>query len=136
MTGDLLINGVDAYTYGVVMGEGFIGALLAPPPQKDNIENSSRNENGKRIIPNPKMEDRTLNLVFNVEGSTSSVFVANLKTLYSAFGGGELKINVPSVGSEIYKLYYKKSTQYAVNTEMTFCKITATFSEPDPSDRS
>lgn len=135
MTGDLFINGVDAYTYGVVMGEGFFGALLSPPPQKENITNQSRNEDGKRIISNPKMDERSINLVFNVEGGTQSEFIGNLKKLYTAFGGGLFKINVPCLGTEIYKLYFQKSSQFSMNEERTFCKITTTFNEPNPADR-
>lgn len=136
MTGDLFINGVDAYTYGVVMGEGFIGAILSPPPQKENIENKSRNEHGKRIISHPKMDERSVNLTFNVEGNTQSEFIANLKSFYTALGSGVFKINVPCLGTEIYKLYFQKQNQFAMNEERTFCKITATFNEPNPADRS
>ena len=135
MVGDLFINGVDADTLGIKMGDGFIGALLAPSPQKSGIENNSRNENGKRLIPNTKIDERTVTLVFNVEGDTKQEFLSNLKNLYTIFSKGVCLIKVPALGNEVYKLYFQKTTQFAENTELTFCKVAAVFNEPNPADR-
>ena len=64
MTGELLINGKDAWTqWGVNMGDGFIDALDAPLPMKDYIENESRLEHGKRIITtDAKVDSRDITL--------------------------------------------------------------------------
>ena len=43
MTGELYINGKDAWTsWGVSMGDGFLDALDAPLQMKDYIESESR----------------------------------------------------------------------------------------------
>lgn len=48
MTGDLIINGKDAFiTWGVRMGDGFLDAIDGFNEMKDYIENESRIEHGK-----------------------------------------------------------------------------------------
>ena len=49
MTGDLFINGKDAWgTWGVRMGDGFLDAIDGFNEMKDYIEDESRLEHGKR----------------------------------------------------------------------------------------
>lgn len=51
MTGDLFINGKDAWsTWGVRMGDSFLDAIDGFNQMKDYIEDESRLEHGKRII--------------------------------------------------------------------------------------
>ena len=57
MTGELLINGKDAFSIlGTSIGEGFLDALLSPAPKKEYITNSSRLKDGKSITGTRKQE--------------------------------------------------------------------------------
>lgn len=66
---ELKINKYSVYdTFGVRMGDGFLDALTEPLTLKENIENESRLEHGKRIIvdANPKIASRELLLDFTL----------------------------------------------------------------------
>lgn len=64
MTGDLIINGKDAFiTWGVRMGDGFLDTIDGFNEMKDYIENESRLEHGKRVITdNAKVDSREITL--------------------------------------------------------------------------
>ena len=64
MTGDLIINGKDAFSiWGVRMGDGFLDAIDGFNQMKDYIENESRLEHGKRVITdNVKVDSREIPL--------------------------------------------------------------------------
>ena len=74
MSGDLIINGKDAWTtWGVCMGDGFFFFLDGFNEMKDFIEDESRLEHGKRIITdNAKVASREITLQFTIEGSSES----------------------------------------------------------------
>ena len=74
MTGDLIINGKDAFsTWGVRMGDGFLDAIDGFNQMKDYIENESRLEHGKRVITdNVKVDSREITLQFTIEGNSES----------------------------------------------------------------
>lgn len=137
MTGELLINGVDAYTsMGINMCDGFIDAILAPAPVKDCVENSSRVKDGKTIDnSNPKLDSRSLSLTFSIEGSTKSQYLINMKAFYALLYGQNFNIKIPPLGNEVYKLRYTKPSTYNGNVDKTKSKITLNFEEPNPNDR-
>lgn len=68
MTGELYINGKDAWTtWGVNMGNGVMDALDAPLEMKAYIEDESRMENGKRVITgSQKVASRDVTLAFTI----------------------------------------------------------------------
>ena len=136
---DLLINNLDIYAaYKVRMGDGFLDALTEPLSLKDNIENESRLEHGKRVImDNPKIASREVLLEFTISGNTPSEFISNkngfLKLLYT----GMVEIQVPKVDDNIYRLIYRsKGADYGMNIQRTFCHLILKFEEPNPNDRS
>ena len=137
MTGDLLINGVDAYdNMGINMGDGFLDAILAPPPMKDCVENSSRIKDGKTIDnSNPKLDTRTLSLTFVIEGATQLLYLSHLKAFYSLLQGSKFYLKIPPLGNEVYKLRYTKPSTYNGNLNRTSSKVTLNFEEPNPNDR-
>lgn len=53
MINELFINGIDADTIGVVMGEDFLNALRTPVSFKEDIENDSAIEHGIRLVLSP-----------------------------------------------------------------------------------
>lgn len=137
MKGDLYINGKDAFeTWGVNMNEGFLNSLLTPPPVKDYIENKSRLENGKRVIlDNKKDDERDVTLVFTIKGSNQSDYISKFKAFMAEMSAGLVAINVPIIGSEKFRVYYKNSVSFAISLDRTFSKIAMKVCEPDPSNR-
>lgn len=138
MTGDLLINGKDAYvTWGVRMGDNFLDKLGEPAPMKEFIENKSRLEHGKRVIVNaPKVDERDLTLGFTIEGSSPSDYQAKKNAFYEELYKGVIDIKVPANGDEVYHLIYLgKSITYGQNVARTFGKVSAKFCEPNPGNR-
>lgn len=137
MRGDLIINGKDAFdTWGVNMGEGFVNNILTPPPVKDYIENKSRLEDGKRVLlNNKKYDEREFNLIFTISGSSPSDYILKFKAFMSEMSSGLVSINIPSIGNEIYRVYYKNSTSFAFSLDHTFSKIVMKVCEPNPANR-
>lgn len=134
---DLLINGNDAFdTYGIRMGDDFLDGLNAFPTMKDNVENTSRLENGKRVIINsPKVDTGSVSLVFLIEGTTQDDFKTKKDAFKSELEKGYITIQVPKDSDNIYHLLYKKGISYAQNPTRTFCKAACTFDEPNPANR-
>lgn len=137
MTGDLLINGKDAYsTWGVCMGNGFLEALLTPPPSKELISNKSRVEHGKRVIANnPKVDERELTLYFTIQGGTPASYIERYKSFMNEIGSGIVTISVPALGNEKYRVYYKNAISYSMNISRTFSKLAVKMCEPNPGNR-
>lgn len=136
MTGELLINGKDAFDIlGASIGDGFLDAILAPAPKKDYITNSSRLKDGKIITGNAKYDERSLTLVFEIEGSNTSDYLNKLKLFYKELNAAPLLLKVPPLGSDVYKLYYQTSNGFALNKAITHSKVTVKFTEPDPTNR-
>lgn len=139
MTGDLLINGKDAFsTWGVRMGDGFIDAIDGFNEMKDYIENESRLEHGKRVITdNAKVDSREITLQFTIEGSSESDYRAKKKAFQTELEKGAVNIKIPALGDEIYKLIYLgKSISYGLSLDRCFGKVSSRFEEPNPMARS
>ncbi len=139
MTGDLLINGKDAFsTWGVRMGDGFLDAIDGFNEMKDYIENESRLEHGKRVITdNAKVDSREITLQFTIEGSSESDYRAKKKAFQTELEKGAVNIKIPALGDEIYKLIYLgKSISYGLSPDRCFGKVSSRFEEPNPMDRS
>lgn len=139
MTGDLFINGKDAWTtFGVNMGDGFLDAIDAPLPMKDYIESKSRSEHGKRVITdNAKVDSREITLSFTITGASESDYRTKKTAFQNELQKGNVEIKIPALGNEIYKLIYSgKSISYGLSLDRCFGKISSKFEEPNPMDRS
>ncbi len=139
MTGDLIINGKDAFsTWGVRMGDGFLDAIDGFNQMKDYIENESRLEHGKRIITdNARVDSREITLQFTIEGDSESDYRTKKKAFQTELEKGAVSIKVPVLGSEVYKLVYLgKSVSYGLSFDRRFGKVSSKFEEPNPADRS
>lgn len=136
MTGDLIINGKDAWTtWMVAMGEGFLESLLITPPIKDFIESESRLEDGKRVISNdPKIASRELTLLFNIHGNSKDDYLENYKSFCDELKKAVIIMEVPYLG-EKYKLIYKKSASFSLSFTRMDSKLSVKFEEPNPADR-
>jgi len=134
----LLINSKDAYSeWGVRMGDGFIDALFQPPTLKDYITNDSALEAGTQYCSYvPKQASRKLTLVFTLEGDTQAEYLANRVAFYNVLEAGDLTVQVPDVADDVFTLKYTgTSVSFAQNTARTFCKLSLSFAEPDPTNR-
>lgn len=139
MTGDLIINGKDAFsTWGVRMGDGFLDAIDGFNQMKDYIENESRLEHGKRVITdNVKVDSREITLQFTIEGNSENDYRSKKKALQTELEKGAVNIKVPVLGNEVYKLVYLgKSVSYGLSLDRCFGKVSSKFEEPNPMDRS
>lgn len=139
MTGDLFINGKDAFsTWGVRMGDSFLDSIDGFNEMKDYIENESRLEHGKRVITdNAKVDSREITLQFTIEGSSESDYRSKKKAFQTELEKGAVNIKVPVLGNEVYKLIYLgKSVSYGLSLDRCFGKVSSKFEEPNPMDRS
>lgn len=138
MKGQLLINGQDAYTaWGVSMGDNFIDIIEAPLSIKDYVSNESRLEHGKRVITDPaiiKIASRDVTLQFHICGTTVEDYMNKKKAFQSILYSGEVNIQIPSRGNEIYHLIYQ-GRQVSFSQTATEGKLSAKFEEPNPTNR-
>lgn len=135
MTGDLYINGKDAWdTWGVRMGDGFLDAIDGFNEMKDYIEDESRLEHGKRVITdNAKVDSREITLQFTIEGVSESDYRTKKKSFQTEMEKGAVNIKVPALGNEVYKLVYSgKSVSYGLSLDRCFGKVSSKFEEPNP----
>lgn len=144
MTGDFKINGQDAYDiFGATAEDGFLDALLAPPPKKEYISNKSRLRNGEETDnTNSKFDKKTnVTLPFMIEGFGSTPeeqrnsYLAHLKLFYQELAKDTFDVCVPSMGSEIYHLIYQKPSAYNGNIGKTCSKVSLIFDEPNQCNR-
>lgn len=139
MSGDLIINGKDAWTtWGVCMGDGFLDAIDGFNEMKDYIEDESRLEHGKRIITdNAKVDSREITLQFTIEGSSESDYRTKKKAFQAELERGTVNIKIPALGTELYRLVYLgKNVSYGLSLDRCFGKVSSKFCEPNPMDRS
>lgn len=114
MTGELFINGHDAWTrWGIMMDETSLSALMTPPAIKDFPKNSSRLESGTRYITlNPKLKERDVTLALQFVAENKAEFLAN----YNDFCQNVLatgKLNIRTMYNDItYYFIYNSCTQY------------------------
>lgn len=139
MSGDLIINGKDAWTtWGVCMGDGFLDAIDGFNEMKDYIEDESRLEHGKRIITdNAKVSSREITLQFTIEGSSENDYRTKKKAFQAELERGTVNIKIPALGTELYRLVYLgKNVSYGLSLDRCFGKVSSKFCEPNPMDRS
>lgn len=136
---ELIINKYAMYEYfGVRMGDGFLDALTEPLTLKENIENESRLEHGKRIIvdENPKFASREVLLDFTITGNSPADFLTKKNAFLAMMYKGEIKLQVPQESADVYHLIYRsKGSDYGMDISRTFCHIMLKFIEPNPANR-
>lgn len=138
MTGDLFINGKDAWnTWGVRMGDGFLDAIDSFNEMKDYIEDESRLEHGKRLITeNVRVSSREITLQFTIEGNSENDYRTKKKSFQEELEKGNVNIKVPILGNEIYRLVFLgKSISYGLSPDRCFGKVSSKFCEPNPTNR-
>lgn len=138
MTGELYINGKDAWTtWGVNLGEGSIDAIDAPLEMKDYIEDESRLEDGVRIdTSNPKLADREFIIGFTITGNSESDYRSKKKSFQTELQKGNFTMKIPDLSDEVYNLVYTgKSISYGLLKDRCFGHFNMKVREPNPADR-
>lgn len=115
MSGELFINGQDAWaTWGIMMDDTSLSALMTPPAIKDFPKNSSRLESGVRyIVSQPKWKEREITLSLQFHADTMTQFLSH----YNAFcqnvlATGKLTIRTKYQSDVYYHFIYNSCTQY------------------------
>lgn len=136
MTGELFINGDDAYTLcGMSLEDTALGNLMAPPPQKELIGNKFRLKHGKVVMNKfPRMDERDVTLAFHITAPNESQFFARYNKLCSLLEKGKLEIATKYQSGVVYRLYYVSCTQFS-QFMRGIAKFTLKLTEPDPSNR-
>lgn len=136
MTGELFINGKDAYTtWGISMDETSLSALMTPPPSKTFIENKSRLEHGKRIIrTNPKVDERDLTLQINLTAKNEEQFFARYLSFCVELETGSLNIRTKYHPDILYRTTYVSCQQFS-EFMRGIGKFVLKLNEPNPKDR-
>lgn len=130
-----LVNGYD--NYHVRMGDGFIAALEGGIPLKDSIVNDVRSENGVRMLVSKKKSSRSVNLKFNIHGATRSEYMEHKTAFENMLMGGlvDIKVNDTDHPAVYHLVYTGKSVTYSRSYNGTFGQWVASFTEPNPDNR-
>ena len=126
--GELFINGVDAYLeYGMSLESSGLSALMTPPPNKELIENKSRQEHGKIVLGNnPKVDERDISLPFHLTAINRDEFAEKYSKLCQLLANGKLNINTKYEPNKVYRMNYISCTQFA-EYRMGLAKFTLKF---------
>ncbi|WP_300701321.1 hypothetical protein [Bacteroides sp.] len=136
MTGELFINGKDAYTtWGISLDDTALSALMTPVPNKELIENKSRLEHGKRIVPsNPKLDERALTLQINLIASDKDIFFARYNSFCEELATGILDIKTKYQPGVVYHTIYLSCQQFSQFMQ-GIGKFVLKLNEPNPINR-
>ena len=136
MTGDLSINGKDAYTtWGISLDETSLSTLMTPVSNKDFIENRSRLEHGKRVVAtNPKLDDRSFTLQIHLTASDKTQFFARYESFCKELAKGVLDIKTRYQPDVVYRTIYQSCSQFSQFMN-SIGKFSLKLNEPDPSNR-
>ena len=136
MTGDLFINGKEAYAeWGISMDDTSLSALMTPAPNKGFIENKSRLESGKRLVTvNPKLDERSLTLQINLVASSEAQFFARYESFCKELATGILDIKTKYQPEVVYRTIYQSCSQFSQFMQ-GIGKFSLKLNEPDPTNR-
>lgn len=139
MKENLMINGRNASDiWGVRMGDGFLDALLTPPPLKTYVTNTSRLRAGADIVPIiPQVDEREITLPFVIEATSSAVRQIRERAFLSELMRGEAVIEVQTaeLSGTVYRLYYRSSSSYSLGLSRCVAKMAVKMYEPNPQNR-
>lgn len=137
LKGQLYINGKDAYsTWGVIMDETAMSALMTPAPNKEFISNKYRNKDGKHVIKhNPKLDERDITIGFSIIAKDEHTFLSNYaKFCEEVLSTGELTIHTSFQPEVWYRCIYNSCTQFSQFVRK-MAKFSLKLNEPDPTNR-
>jgi len=137
MTGELKINGKDAFdTWGVSFEDGALAALMTPPAVKSYVTNTSRLEDGKRVVVyNPRYDSRDITLEMHLVAKDKADFLSKYGNFCDdVLKKGYLYIETVYQPDVVYHCVYNSCTQYSqlING---LAKFSLKLTEPNPANR-
>jgi len=138
-TGELTINGTDAWTaYGVFLETSAMSTLLTPPPVKTYIESVSRRQHGKRITIDDAdtgqyLDERDITLTVCLVADSREEFLTKYKAFCAVLQGGKLNLKT-AYSDDTYKCVYLSCQQLTYRSRIG--KFILKLNEPNPNDRS
>lgn len=135
MTGDLIINGKDAFTeWGVSLSQTALTTLMTPSEMKEYIKTTARTESGSRLVNNATINERTITLDLHLVAVDEAAFLKQYAAFCDVLAGGELTIRTRWQPNVIYRLFYQSCSQYSqlING---LAKFSLKVIEPNPTNR-
>ena len=135
--------------FGIMMGDGFLDALKEPVPLKPFVENQSRLIDGKRVVVNnPRKDSRSVDLIFDISGTTPADFEAKKDAFLALLYQGEIVLGFPGQEkwsqdklpgipptTDKFHLIHQNKVTYSQDLTQTGCKMAVRFEEPNPANR-
>ena len=145
MTGELFIklpketSWTDAYTeYGVSLRMDAMAKLMTPAPNKEDVENSSDLENGKRVsrdTEDVRKDERNVNIEVNMTASSESEFLEKYAHFCSAvLDKGYFDLKTIYWPGAVFRFTYLNCTNFQLNLD-GIAIFTLALNEPDPTNR-
>lgn len=136
LTGQLKINGKDAYTtWGISMDDTSLSTLMTPPPVKAYIENNDRTEHGKRIMTTSVLVDsRDLTLQINLTAENERQFFERYVLFCDELSKGILDIETSFQQGVVYHCLYQSCLQFS-QFMRGIGKFVLKLTEPNPNKR-
>jgi hypothetical protein len=136
MKGELFINGHDAYeTWGVIMDDSSLSALMTPAANKEYISDESRLQHGRRMLTsNVKKDARDLSLRLEIWADNRTAFYTRYSAFCSVLDSGVLHIKTKYQSGVVYKCIYQSCQQYT-QFRGKVGKFALRLIEPNPTDR-
>ena len=134
--GELFINGKDAYIeYGLSMQTSGLSSLMTPVPNKEYIQNKSRQEHGKRVIvSDPKLDERDLSLSVHITSKTKEDFLSKYSRFCDVLAKGSIEISTVYQPDIVYRMNYVSCSQFS-EFRLGIAKFTLRLNEPNPANR-
>lgn len=136
MTGQLTINGQDAYTtWGMTLESSSLSALMTPAPMKENLHSESRLAHGKTVTASlPRMAARSVTLILQLTARTEEEFFTRYASFCDELATGFLDIATAYQPGTVYHFEYLSCTQFT-QFMRGIAKFTLKLTENDPSSR-
>lgn len=136
MTGDITINGLDAYRrWGISLTDGARVELMTPPPAKDYITNDSPLEDGQQYVtdPPPRTDARDLQLALHFTARSVTEFLQRYADFCQLLEGRVIDLT-DNATHTTYHLVYRSVQQYSAYLG-GIAKFVLKVTEPNPADR-
>lgn len=135
---------VDVYdVYGISFTDASLSRLVTPPPKKENIENKSRLQHGKRVVRKTsyvRTDERNVSLEMHLSAPGKAAFWQRYRAFCADFlDNGFFEIRhrdfVDGYGNMlIFRVTYEACEEFSEFMQQ-LAKFTLTLNEPDPTNR-
>lgn len=137
MIGEFFINGKDAQrTWGVIVRETSLTALIEPEPLKNPVENKTATEHGKRVRSEeePKADERTVNIAIQIQAKNRADLITKLAAFKTELKKRRIEITTKYEQGVVYRMDYQSCKQIR-SLFKTIATFTLQLNEPNPNNR-